>query len=78
MPRTFSSTDSFIRSYLWKTARKAGIAFLAISSNPAISTGTTTTKVRDRVPPIRQAMMMEKMNISGERTAMRMAIIKAI
>ena len=78
MPRTFSSTDSFIRSYLWKTARKAGIAFLAISTRPRISAGTTTTKVSDSVPPMRQAMTMAKTNISGARTAMRMAIMKAI
>ena len=78
MPRTFSSTDSFIRSYLWKTARKAGMALRAMSSSPAISTGMTTTKVMASVPPMRQAMMTAKTNISGARTAMRMAIMKAI
>ena len=42
------------------------------------STGTTTTKVRASLPPMRKAMVMAKMNISGARTAMRMSIMKAI
>ena len=78
IPRTFSSTDSLSRSYLRNTARKAGIAFWAISSSPATSTGMTTTKVMASRPPMRQAITIENTNISGARTAMRMAIIKAI
>ncbi len=52
IPRTFSSMDSFIRSYLRNTARKAGMACFAIVSRPTISTGTTTTKVVASLPPM--------------------------
>ena len=38
----------------------------------------TTTKVIASRPPMRQAITIEKTNISGARTAMRIAIIKAI
>ena len=52
IPRTFSSMDSFIRSYLRKTARKAGIACRAMVISPTASTGTTTMKVVASAPPM--------------------------
>ena len=78
MARTFSSMDSFIRSYFLNTARKAGIAFLAIMISPKSSTGITTTKVIARLPPIRNAITTAKTSISGARTAARIVIMKAI
>ena len=78
MPRTFSSMDSFSLSYFLNTLRNAGSAYLPISSRPNTSTGTTTTKVIASLPPIRNAMMIENVSISGARTAMRISIMNAI
>ena len=76
--RTFSSMDSFMRSYFLKTARNTGIAFLPIMIRPKASTGTITTKLVASAPPMIYAMTTEKMSISGERTAMRISIINDI
>lgn len=77
IPRTFSSMDSFSRSYLRNTERKAGIAFLAIMSSPKTSTGMMITKEVASAPPIMNAMIIEKISISGARTAVRIVIIYA-
>ncbi len=60
------------------TARNAGMASRAMKNSPTTSTGTMTTKVSASLPPIMNAMMMEKIIISGARTAMRMHIMYAI
>ena len=54
------------------------MASRAMKSSPMTSTGTMTTKVSASLPPIMNAMMMEKIIISGARTAMRMHIMYAI
>ena len=76
--RTFSSMDSLSRSYFLNTARNAGMAFFAIRKRPNTSTGITITKVSASLPPMINAIMTANRNISGERTAMRMSIMKVI
>ena len=78
MPLTFSSIDSFRRSYFLKTLRKAGIAFLLIKYSPKARTGTITTNVVASAPPITYAIMIEKMSIRGLRIAVRIIIINDI
>ena len=75
IPRTFSSMDSFSRSYLRKMRRKVGSAFLPMSSRPQPKTGITTTKVSASFPPMIKAMVVEKISSRGARTATRMSII---
>ena len=76
MARTFSSMDSFSLSYFLKTARNAGMALRPIMISPKASTGMMTTKLVASMPPMTYAITMEKISISGERTAMRMSIMK--
>ena len=75
MARTFSSIDSFNRSYFLKTLRNAGIAFFATRNSPTIRSGTTITNVPASAPPMIYAMVIEKTNISGHRIAVRISIM---
>ena len=58
--------------------RKRGMARRAIRRSPVTKTGTTTTNIKAKGPPITKAMTMEKIIIKGARTAVRMIIINAI
>ena len=78
MPRTFSSIDSFNRSYFLNTLRKAGMAFLPMARRPKARMGITTTKTNANLPPMTNAMTVEKIRSSGLLMAMRINIINAI
>ncbi len=69
--------DSLSLSYFLNTARNAGMAFFAIQYIPRPSTGMTTTNVTASDPPITNAMIIAKRNISGARIAVRTSIIYA-
>ena len=75
---TFSSTDSLRLSYFLNTFLNAGIANFAISKSPKIKIGTTITKVNANFPPIINDIMIEKINIKGERIAVLITIKKDI
>ena len=70
--------DSLSLSYFLNTALNAGIAFFATRRSPQTRNGTTTTNVRASFPPMINAIIIEKMNISGLRTAVLIIIINDI
>ena len=75
MAMTFSSTDSFRRSYLRNTLRNAGIALRETIMSPKTSTGTTTTNIIASAPAIVYAIIIANTNISGLRMATRISIM---
>ena len=59
------------------TLLNAGIALRLTKKSPTISIGTTTTKVVASAPPIIYAIVIENINMSGLRIAVRITIIYA-
>ena len=65
-------------SYFLNTLLKSGIAFLIIRKSANAKNGTNATYTVDSCGHILNAIIIAKMNIIGERTAMRIIIIYAI
>ncbi len=70
--------DSLSLSYFLKTREKAGIANFATRISPVARNGTITTNESASFPPMINAMIIEKVSSSGERTAMRIVNMNAI
>ncbi len=78
MPETFSSTESFRRSYFLKMRLNMGMTFTAmkISRKPRMMDTTTYTTAME--PPVTKAMTMANTSIMGLLMATRMIIMYAI
>ena len=74
---TFSCTELFKASYFLKIRRKIGKAMSTIAARMMASTGTIPRKMSAIWTLIRHAMTMEKMIMSGTRTAIRIIIPNA-
>ena len=74
---TFSCTELFRASYFLKMRRKIGKATSTMTARMMASSGTIPRKMRAIDELMRHAMTMEKMIMSGTRTAMRIIMPKA-
>ena len=70
--------ELFKVSYFLKTLLKRGIASFDTTYSPTPKIGTTKTNIHAIFPPITNAIMNEKISMSGERMAVLIIIMYAI
>ena len=74
----FSSIELFNASNLGNPSLNKGIVIFAIVNKPIPKTGITIKKITAIFPPIKYAIVNEKIKFSGALIAVRISIINAI
>ncbi len=77
IPETFSSTESFRRSYFLKMRLKMGMTVREILNTAKPRRTETTTNTAAMGPPVTNAITMENAIMSGARTTRRSSIMYA-
>ena len=74
MPRRFSCTTPFKRSYFLNTRMNMGCTLLIIRYSPTASTGSAQTKIRDSCAFMEKDITMANISIMGHLTAILVII----